>query len=80
MDKADYLSCSTGRGFEPQRHSIASAVADVGCHFRERGQCTNSHKRQTALLRAQDVKGQEESPETFITFPASWQYRVKHPV
>ena len=47
MDKADYLSCSTGRGSEPQLHSIACAVADVGCHFRERGQCTNSHKLHT---------------------------------
>lgn len=47
MDKADYLSCSTGRGSEPQLPSIACAVADVGCHFRERGQCTNSHKLHT---------------------------------
>ena len=50
MDKADGLSCSTGRGSEPQLHSIASAVADMSCHFRERGQCTNSHKRHTDQL------------------------------
>ena len=44
MDKADYLSSSIGRGSEPQLHSIASAVVDMSCHFREREQCTNSHK------------------------------------